>query len=296
MNGWINFAEFTFPMKVSGWIWSIALIIFLYSVLSDLILILLQQQRTVYRLTLVKAWNVEELQAYSELVSLGKPDFIEVKVSCWLLGDSPNRECHPCGTVYLQKWMLPVVFNRWWMRDFVQHEIVGNAQFVRPAQGGFELLLFLLWLTHRHLTVTLRLECKVLQVWRVLPFKEIKNPFYHRCIHPTHSNTKICSFYLHNLWGRKSWEIITGLMVTFWASVGIWTRDSPLFNTNHSGTTIESFSVPTGFSWLCFLLGVLSLTGFLWGVFSLKKVSVINSLCIAFLGVVIFFLYVALKP
>lgn len=117
MNGWINFAEFTFPMKVSGWIWPIALIIFLYSVLSDLILILLQQQRTVYRLTLVKAWNVEELQAYSELVSLGKPDFIEVKVSCWLLGDSPNRECHPCGTVYLQKWMLPVVFNRWWMRE-----------------------------------------------------------------------------------------------------------------------------------------------------------------------------------
>ncbi|XP_077168917.1 S-adenosyl-L-methionine-dependent tRNA 4-demethylwyosine synthase TYW1-like isoform X2 [Paroedura picta] len=38
-----------------------------------------KQQRTVYRLTLVKAWNVEELQAYSELVSLGKPDFIEVK-------------------------------------------------------------------------------------------------------------------------------------------------------------------------------------------------------------------------
>ncbi|XP_061460947.1 S-adenosyl-L-methionine-dependent tRNA 4-demethylwyosine synthase TYW1-like [Rhineura floridana] len=38
-----------------------------------------KQQRTVYRLTLVKAWNVEELKAYSELVSLGKPDFIEVK-------------------------------------------------------------------------------------------------------------------------------------------------------------------------------------------------------------------------
>ncbi|EPY77572.1 hypothetical protein CB1_001241020 [Camelus ferus] len=38
-----------------------------------------QQQRTVYRLTLVKAWNVDELQAYAELVSLGSPDFIEVK-------------------------------------------------------------------------------------------------------------------------------------------------------------------------------------------------------------------------
>ncbi|NXA35408.1 TYW1 synthase, partial [Eudromia elegans] len=38
-----------------------------------------KQQRTVYRLTLVKAWNVDELKAYAELVSLGKPDFIEVK-------------------------------------------------------------------------------------------------------------------------------------------------------------------------------------------------------------------------
>ncbi|KAJ8369245.1 hypothetical protein SKAU_G00092730 [Synaphobranchus kaupii] len=38
-----------------------------------------KQQRTVYRLTLVKAWNVDELKAYAELVALGKPDFIEVK-------------------------------------------------------------------------------------------------------------------------------------------------------------------------------------------------------------------------
>ncbi|XP_038615743.1 S-adenosyl-L-methionine-dependent tRNA 4-demethylwyosine synthase TYW1 [Tachyglossus aculeatus] len=36
-------------------------------------------QRTVYRLTLVKAWNVDELRAYADLVSLGEPDFIEVK-------------------------------------------------------------------------------------------------------------------------------------------------------------------------------------------------------------------------
>ncbi|NXA11206.1 TYW1 synthase, partial [Sapayoa aenigma] len=38
-----------------------------------------KRQRTVYRLTLVKAWNVDELQAYADLISLGKPDFIEVK-------------------------------------------------------------------------------------------------------------------------------------------------------------------------------------------------------------------------
>lgn len=40
----------------------------------------IQRQRTVYRLTLVKAWNVEEMQAYSELIALGQPDFVEVKV------------------------------------------------------------------------------------------------------------------------------------------------------------------------------------------------------------------------
>lgn len=37
-------------------------------------------QRTVYRLTLVKAMNTEQLDGYVRLVSIGKPDFIEVKV------------------------------------------------------------------------------------------------------------------------------------------------------------------------------------------------------------------------
>ena len=40
----------------------------------------MQGQRTVYRLTLVKGWNAEEIKGYTELVSLGRPDFIEVKV------------------------------------------------------------------------------------------------------------------------------------------------------------------------------------------------------------------------
>jgi tRNA wybutosine-synthesizing protein 1 len=38
-----------------------------------------KQQRTVYRLTLVKGWNTEEIDAYSNLFSLGKPDFVEIK-------------------------------------------------------------------------------------------------------------------------------------------------------------------------------------------------------------------------
>ena len=36
-------------------------------------------QRTVYRLTIVKAWNDDEVKNYAELVALGKPSFIEVK-------------------------------------------------------------------------------------------------------------------------------------------------------------------------------------------------------------------------
>jgi len=38
-----------------------------------------KQQRTVYRLTLVKGWNVEEVSNYASLVDLGRPDFIEIK-------------------------------------------------------------------------------------------------------------------------------------------------------------------------------------------------------------------------
>lgn len=39
-----------------------------------------QGQRTVYRLTLVKGFNAEQVQQYADLVSIGDPDFIEVKV------------------------------------------------------------------------------------------------------------------------------------------------------------------------------------------------------------------------
>lgn len=36
-------------------------------------------QRTVYRMTLVKSWNMEEIDNYAELVEVGMPDFIEIK-------------------------------------------------------------------------------------------------------------------------------------------------------------------------------------------------------------------------
>lgn len=38
-----------------------------------------KQQRTVYRLTLVKGWNTEDVEAYSSLFDIGNPDFIEIK-------------------------------------------------------------------------------------------------------------------------------------------------------------------------------------------------------------------------
>uniref|UniRef100_A0A7N0UPF2 tRNA 4-demethylwyosine synthase (AdoMet-dependent) n=1 Tax=Kalanchoe fedtschenkoi TaxID=63787 RepID=A0A7N0UPF2_KALFE len=38
-----------------------------------------KQQRTVYRLTLVKGWNTEDIDAYFNLFSIGKPDFVEIK-------------------------------------------------------------------------------------------------------------------------------------------------------------------------------------------------------------------------
>ncbi|KAL3840306.1 hypothetical protein ACJIZ3_024897 [Penstemon smallii] len=38
-----------------------------------------KEQRTVYRLTLVKGWNTEDIDAYSSLFDIGNPDFIEIK-------------------------------------------------------------------------------------------------------------------------------------------------------------------------------------------------------------------------
>ena len=36
-------------------------------------------QRTVYRMTLVKSYNMEEIENYAELINIGKPDLIEIK-------------------------------------------------------------------------------------------------------------------------------------------------------------------------------------------------------------------------
>ena len=66
--------QLNYGLLVSKWT-HIALVL-----LTTVLLVPLQRQRTVYRLTLVKAWNVEEMLSYSELIAVGQPDFIEVKV------------------------------------------------------------------------------------------------------------------------------------------------------------------------------------------------------------------------
>ena len=47
--------------------------------LSSLTSLREKRQRTVYRLTLVKGWNAEEVKEYAELLDLGRPDFVEIK-------------------------------------------------------------------------------------------------------------------------------------------------------------------------------------------------------------------------
>lgn len=48
-------------------------------------------QRTVFRLTLVKDWNMDEIDKYADLVAIGKPDFIEVKGVTYAGGGKRNQ-------------------------------------------------------------------------------------------------------------------------------------------------------------------------------------------------------------
>jgi len=48
-------------------------------------------QRTVFRLTLVKDWNMDEIDRYAELLAIGKPDFIEVKGVTYAGGGKKNQ-------------------------------------------------------------------------------------------------------------------------------------------------------------------------------------------------------------
>ena len=71
-----------------------------------------------YRLTLVKEWNTEELESYADLVKRGNPDFIEVKVSTSL-------QCR-CSTMCLLPPLL--VF-------FLSSGALSLAFYCSPPQG-----------------------------------------------------------------------------------------------------------------------------------------------------------------
>lgn len=47
--------------------------------LECLRLLNVKKQRTVYRLTLIAGWNMEDVKNYASLIDIGKPDFIEIK-------------------------------------------------------------------------------------------------------------------------------------------------------------------------------------------------------------------------
>jgi tRNA wybutosine-synthesizing protein 1 len=47
-------------------------------------------QRTVFRLTLIKGWNMEEMNAYAKLIKRGQPDFVEVKGVTYCGGKRPQ--------------------------------------------------------------------------------------------------------------------------------------------------------------------------------------------------------------
>jgi len=47
-------------------------------------------QRTVFRLTLIKGWNTEEIMNYASLINRGKPDFVEIKGVTFCGGKRPQ--------------------------------------------------------------------------------------------------------------------------------------------------------------------------------------------------------------
>ena len=78
----------------------------------------LKGQRTVYRLTLVKGWNAEEIQNYASLVALGNPDFIEIKGVTY------------CGTSKGNFLKLRLLFGKTYVLNVLFHRKIKKEQTV----------------------------------------------------------------------------------------------------------------------------------------------------------------------
>ncbi|KAI7688038.1 S-adenosyl-L-methionine-dependent tRNA 4-demethylwyosine synthase [Sarcoptes scabiei] len=94
----------------------------------------LKNQRTVYRLTLVKSWNSDEIDGYAELVMIGRPEFIEIK-GVTFCGDSSDskltiknspRHCEVVG--FSQS--LTIKINHLIRQNIIKHK--GNEGFNSP--------------------------------------------------------------------------------------------------------------------------------------------------------------------
>ena len=70
-------------------------------------------QRTVFRLTLVKEWNMDEMNGYGDLIDRGRPDFIEVKGVTYC-GNSKASSLTIKNTPYHEEVLV-------WVQKLVQH-------------------------------------------------------------------------------------------------------------------------------------------------------------------------------
>jgi tRNA wybutosine-synthesizing protein 1 len=50
-----------------------------------------KQQRTVYRMTLVKSYNMDKVEQFCDLIQQDEPDFIEIKTVTYWIIQMPRR-------------------------------------------------------------------------------------------------------------------------------------------------------------------------------------------------------------
>ena len=80
-----------------------------------------KRQRTVYRLTLVKSWNMEEVENYVSLIEVGDPDLIEIKAVTY------------CGTSDASSLTMQ---NVPWHEEVVEFGRRLEAELSGPASAG----------------------------------------------------------------------------------------------------------------------------------------------------------------
>lgn len=88
-----------------------------------------------YRLTLVKAWNTDEIQQYAELVSRGNPDFIEVK-GVTFCGESKASDITMANIPWHEE-VFVCVFVHWLY--ILSRQVVGFVQKLADMLEDYEI-------------------------------------------------------------------------------------------------------------------------------------------------------------